>query len=57
MKKFSPTRKELRQPVFTAKVPIKRIVDYYARSKDEAIRMRRVALSVLACVQWRGLEK
>lgn len=42
------------KPVIRASVPIKRIVDYYARTPEEATRMKRVALAVLACVQWRG---
>ena len=43
-----------KEPVVRVRVPIKRIVNYYARSDEEAARMKRVALAVLACIKWRG---
>ena len=54
VKKFAVKHKR-HEVIVTATVPIKRIVNYYAKNKSEAARMRRVALSVLACVQWRGM--
>lgn len=38
------------------RVPIKKLVDYYSHNPDEAARMRRLALAVLACVKWRNKE-
>lgn len=35
-------------------VPVKKIIDYYGRSKQEKLRMKRAILSALACIRWRN---
>lgn len=47
----------LNKPENIRRVPIKKLVDYYSRNPDEAARMRRLALAVLACVRWRNKDE